>query len=70
MKNIKLSFEHRNYIYPFRLSLNSPNSSHYLEQVNLKHTEDNFNTILKEIIVTREEMSVINSLSLGIQGLR
>jgi hypothetical protein len=62
MRNIKLTFEHPNYIYPFKISLFNSNDPERIHQV---HTNEVLNNIRHQLILTSEEEKILDSLSIG-----
>jgi len=65
MRNIKLSFEHPCYIYPFKVSLINLAHSNEIERINYKQTEEKIEKIKHEVILSEEEEKVLSSLSIG-----
>lgn len=62
MRNIKLTFEHPCYIYPFKLNLFH---STELERISYSQTEEAVKRIRQHLILTSEEEKIFDTLSIG-----
>jgi hypothetical protein len=62
MRNIKISFEHPSYIYPFKLNISSP-SVNEVDRLSCRAAEEALAAYRQQIILSPEEDKVLSSLS-------
>ena len=65
IRSIKITFEHPNYLYPFRLQLAPRQTPQELERISPTITQSEMVKLKEEILLTPEEDKVMSSLSLG-----